>query len=86
MYAFNINGDHFEICLMVVELIFVIYQMTPYIKAGKSKNHFAPCHHFTQLSSKHLEVFLLEPYQFIFEKSFHFFEEIVFEVDEICYN
>ena len=28
LYAFNINGDHFKICLMVVGLTFVIYQMT----------------------------------------------------------
>ena len=37
---------------MVVGLTFVINQMTPYqyIKAGRSKNHFAPCHHFTTLS------------------------------------
>ena len=29
MYSFNINGDHFKICLMVVGLTFVIYQRTP---------------------------------------------------------
>ena len=29
LYAFNINSAHFKICLMVVGLTFVIYQMTP---------------------------------------------------------
>ena len=55
MYAFNINGDHFKICLMVIRLTFVIFQMMSFVytKAGRSNNHFAPCHqthHFTPLS------------------------------------
>ena len=46
MYAFNINGDHFKICLMVIRLTFVIFQMMSFVytKAGRSNNHFAPCH------------------------------------------
>ena len=30
--------------------------------------------------------FLLEPFQFIFEKCFNFFGKIVFEVDKMCYH
>ena len=28
LYAVNINGDHFKICIMVIRLTFVFYQMT----------------------------------------------------------
>ena len=36
--------------LMLVGLTFVIYQITSSLfKAGRSKNQFAPCHHFTPL-------------------------------------